>query len=395
VRRPNRAVLTRPATLRTAPVREAPVRGIRRLIYHPHDRGLPSMFYFTKIAITLLAIAVIVMMSYRIRGVLLSIFLGLFLAIGLDPIVSKLTQRGMRRGLAALLVSFAILALLTVIILILLQPAIDQTTALVKQLPDFAQGVIDQMSKAGVNFDTNRLSGYIADGVKQLPNILSFSVGGLSKILGTVASSLFNVFTVMVLTVYFMLALPRLRTGIFRLVETQETMDVVDTALSKVGGYVSGQLILCLAAGLTTTIALSLLGVPYPAVIGLVVGVLDALPQVGAMIASVLGALIALSDGWQPMVITLAVILLYQQIENYVISPRVFSSAVGLSPLAVFVAVLIGGGVGGVIGAVVALPVTAAGKVLIGHAMRDRVPVAVDELDDLPGAEAAPGGGSR
>jgi predicted PurR-regulated permease PerM len=74
------------------------------------------------------------------------------------------------------------------------------------------------------------------------------------------------------------------------------------------------------------------------------------------------------------MVVTLVVILVYQQVENYVISPRVFSSAVGLTPLAVFVAVLIGGGVGGVIGALVALPVTAAGKVLVGHAMRHRVP---------------------
>jgi predicted PurR-regulated permease PerM len=348
-------------------------------MHHPGDRALPSMFYFTKIALTLIAIGVILMLSYQIRGVLLSIFLGLFLAIGFDPVISKLTARGMRRGLAVALIFVGIIAALTLIILILLQPAIDQTTALVRQLPDFAQRLIDELSKAGVNFDTNKLTGYIGDGVKQLPNILSFSVGGVSKVLGTVASSVFNVFTVMVLTVYFMLALPRIRIAMFRLVQTQDTMDVVDSALSKVGGYVSGQLILCLAAGLTSTIALSLLGVPYPAVIGLVVGLFDALPQVGAMIASVLGALIAASDGWQPMVLTLVVILVYQQIENYVISPRVFSSAVGLSPLAVFVAVLIGGGVGGVIGALVALPLSAAGKVLLGHALRNRVPALMAE----------------
>jgi predicted PurR-regulated permease PerM len=365
------------------------VTGLRRLMHHPRDRTLPSMLYFTKIALTLVSIGVILMLSYQIRSVLLSIFLGLFLAIGFDPIISKLTARGMRRGLAVALIFLGILAALTLIILILLQPAIDQTTALVRQLPDFAQRFIDQLSKAGVDFDTNKITGYIEDGVKQLPNILSFSVGGVSKVLGTVASSVFNVFTVMVLTVYFMLALPRIRAAMFRLVQTQDTMDVVDNALSKVGGYVSGQLILCLAAGLTSTIALSLLGVPYPAVIGLVVGLFDALPQVGAMIASVLGALIAVSDGWQPMVITLVVILVYQQIENYVISPRVFSSAVGLSPLAVFVAVLIGGGVGGGIGALVALPVSAAGKVLIGHAMRNRVPA----LATVPAGDGEPPAG--
>jgi len=107
-------------------------------------------------------------------------------------------------------------------------------------------------------------------------------------------------------------------------------------------------------------------------VIGLIVALFDAVPQVGAIIAAFVGTLIALSGGWKPAVITLAVILLYQQVENYVISPRIFSQAVNLSPLAVFVAVLVGGGIGGAVGALVALPVSAASKLVIAYLLRQR-----------------------
>lgn len=117
---------------------------------------------------------------------------------------------------------------------------------------------------------------------------------------------------------------------------------------------------------------LSLLQVPYSAVIGLLLALFDAVPQVGAIIAAVVGTLIALSGGWQPAIITLVVILAYQQIENCVISPPIFSQAVNLSPLAVFVAVLVGGGIGSAVGALVALPVSAAAKVVVAYLLRQR-----------------------
>lgn len=349
------------------PTLEAPV---------PFDQRTPSRWpplsYYAKITLVVVAVLGVLMIAYQIRSILLSIFLGLFLAVGFEPLIRVLTRRGVPRGLAVLMLIAGFLVMTGVVGYVLLQPAIEQTTALVKALPSTVDSTMSQLDKLGIKIDANSVSTAAQDLVTELPKILSTSVGSLGAVVGAVGAAIFNAFTVIVLSIYFMMALPRLRSALAQMLGTRERGLVVEAALQKVGGYVSGQLTLCFLAGVVSTITLSLLHVPYSAVIGLIVALFDAVPQVGAMIAAVIGTLIALSGGWQPAVITLAVILLYQQLENYVISPRIFSQAVNLSPLAVFVAVLVGGGIGGAVGALVALPVSAAAKVVVAYLLRHR-----------------------
>lgn len=333
---------------------------------------LPPMSYFAKITITVVVVLGLIVLTYKVRSVLLSVFLGLFLAVGFEPVIRWLVRRGLRRGLAVLVLFVSFAVVLGGIGTVLVQPALAQGRELISALPDVADNVLNQLRRAGIKVDTNQISKWAGDLAKELPKILSTSVGSLSAVLGAIAAAVFNVVTVVALSAYFMLALPRLRRAGEHMLGTRDRALVMSQALDKVGGYVSGQLTLCFLAGLVTTLALTVFGVPYAAVIGLIVGLFDALPQVGASIAAVLGTLIALSDGWKPALVTLVVILAYQQVENYVISPRIFSQAVNLSPLAVFVAVLVGGGLAGAVGALVALPVTAAAKVVLAYAFRLR-----------------------
>jgi len=349
------------------PALEAPV---------PFDQRTPSRWpplsYYAKITLVVVAVLGVLMIAYQIRSILLSIFLGLFLAVGFEPLIRVLTRRGVPRGLAVLILIVGFLVMTGLVGYILLQPAIEQTTALVKALPGTVDSTMAQLDKLGIKINADSVSTAAQDLVRELPKILSTSVGSLGAVVGAVGAAIFNAFTAIVLSIYFMMALPRLRATLAHMLGTRERGLVVEAALQKVGGYVSGQLTLCFLAGVVSTIVLSLLHVPYAAVIGLIVALFDAVPQVGAMIAAVIGTLIALSGGWQPAVLTLAVILLYQQLENYVISPRIFSQAVNLSPLAVFVAVLVGGGIGGAVGALVALPVSAAAKVIVAYLLRHR-----------------------
>jgi predicted PurR-regulated permease PerM len=342
----------------------------------PFDQRMPSRWpplgYYAKITLVVVAVLGTLVMAYNIRSILLSIFLGLFLAVGFEPLIRVLTQRGVPRALAVVIMILGFLILTAIVGYVLLQPAIEQTTALVKALPATIDSAMGQLDKLGIKIDASSFANSAQDLLKELPKILSTSVGSVGAVLGAVGAAIFNVFTVIVLSIYFMLAMPRLRAALAHMLGTRERGLVVEAALQKVGGYVSGQLTLCFLAGVVATVVLSLLHVPYSAVIGLIVALFDAVPQVGAIIAAFVGTLIALSGGWQPAVITLGVILLYQQIENYVISPRIFSQAVNLSPLAVFVAVLVGGGIGGAVGALVALPVSAAAKVVIAYLLRHR-----------------------
>jgi len=342
----------------------------------PADAGIPSRWpplaYYAKIILVVVAVLGVLVMAYNIRSILLSIFLGLFLAVGFEPLIRVLTRRGVPRALAVVIMIVGFLALTAVVGYVLLQPAIEQTTALVKALPATIDSAMGQLDKLGITIDASSLSSSAQDLLKEVPKILSTSVGSVSAVLGAVGGAIFSVFTVIVLSIYFMLAMPRLRAALAHMLGTRERGLVAEAALQKVGGYVSGQLTLCFLAGVVATVVLSLLHVPYSAVIGLIVALFDAVPQVGAIIAAFVGTLIAFSGGWKPAVITLAVVLIYQQIENYVISPRIFSQAVNLSPLAVFVAVLVGGGIGGAVGALVALPVSAAAKVIVAYLLRQR-----------------------
>ncbi len=342
----------------------------------PLDERIPPRWpppsYYAKVTAVIVLVLGGLFMAYEVRRILLSLFLGLFLAVGFEPLIRMLTRRGLRRGLAVTILVLGFLLLTAGVGYILLQPAIEQATQLIKVLPSVVDSSIDQLTRWGITIDTASISGWAQDLAKELPKLLAASVGSLGAVLGAVGTAVFNAFTVVALSIYFMLALPRLRASLAHMLGTRERGLVVEAALQKVGGYVSGQLTLCLLAGVVSTVVLSLLHVPYSAVIGLIVALLDAVPQVGATIAAVIGTAIALSNGWQSALVTLGVILAYQQLENYVISPRIFSQAVNLSPLAVFVAVLVGGGLGGIVGALVALPVAAAAKVVIAYVLRHR-----------------------
>ena len=168
-----------------------------------------------------------------------------------------------------------------------------------------------------------------------------------------------------VLTVYFSLAMPRLRERAHRLARDPHRTKAIDAALSKVGAYVTGQGILCAVAGSTAYLALSLLGVPYAAALSLLVLFLDAIPQVGAAIGSLVSVAVALSVGVPQALGVAAFFGLYQSLENYLLAPRIFSQTINLTPLTALLAVLIGATIAGVLGAIVALPITAAAIVVV------------------------------
>jgi predicted PurR-regulated permease PerM len=194
-----------------------------------------------------------------------------------------------------------------------------------------------------------------------LVSALTAVFSALGLLLGGAAAAL----TTLVLMVYFGLAMPRLRASLARLLARPDRVQTLDEALGRVGGYISGQVLVSLIAGAVSFVFFLVAGVPYPALLAVVVALFDALPQVGAFLASLIGTAVALSQSWGLAVATLAFFCAYQAIENYLVAPRVFSRAIDLSPLAAFVAVLVGASLGGLLGALVALPVTAAGKIVL------------------------------
>ncbi len=345
----------------------------------PSHRGpsnLPPMLHYAKAATVILLVIGAALLLKEVRSVAASIFLGFFFAAGLEPFIRRMERRGLRRGLAVTVIVLGALTLFVLIVWLMVAPAVSQATDFVTAIPQLLNDLSERSEGReifGVKLDDPEVQKSIQDGLDKIPEIATSSLGTIYGVVGGVATALFGMFTVAALTIYFMLAMPRLHSFAARALHDPERVRVLDESLDRIGGYVTGQLIVSLSAGIFAATFLSIAGVPYAMILGLAVGFLDAIPQIGATIGAVLCTLVALTESVGLAIVVFAVLLAYQQFENFVLAPRVFSKAVDLSPIAVFIAVLTGAAVGGAIGALTALPVAASLKVVFRYLFRDQL----------------------
>jgi predicted PurR-regulated permease PerM len=193
-------------------------------------------------------------------------------------------------------------------------------------------------------------------------------VGTILGITKSVGAMIFNLLTISILTIYFLLSLPRterLAESLFRGEHRERNVRILDESLEKVGGYVSGNIFVSVVAGMFAYAAFRFMGLPFAAALGMWVAIADLIPTVGATLGALAGVIVAAFVGWGEVIVVIIYFIVYQQVENYVIVPRVMKRAVDLSPALVIVSVLIGGSLAGFAGALLALPLAAAGKVLV------------------------------
>jgi predicted PurR-regulated permease PerM len=291
---------------------------------------------------------------------LLLITLGLFLAIGLEPAVSWLINHRFPRWAAVLSVFGGMLLLLAGFIASAIPALIDQGGKLVQNAPQYLQQVNDSSSTLG---QLNERF-HIQENIQQF---LSDSGPGLASGILSVGEAVFSVFSsvliVLVLTAYFMADLPRVRATLYRLFPAPRRPRAIllgDQILVKVGGYVLGNVVISVISAVTTFIWLTVFGVPYALLLAILVALLDLIPVVGSAVAGVLVALAAFSVSVPVGIATIGFFIAYKFVEDYVLSPKVFGKVLKLPALVTVVAILIGGALLGLVGALVALPIAAA-----------------------------------
>ncbi|HSF26850.1 MAG TPA: AI-2E family transporter [Actinomycetes bacterium] len=358
-------------------------------------RELASLGHYARVTVTVLAVVAVALLAYRARGVLILVLSGFLIAAGLDPLVAAVARRGLRRGLAVALVFGAGLLATALFVVLALAPAIGQFAQVVTALPGQLQELGERLQGSGpisdwlAREDIREQAQTLLD---RVPALLASSVGALFGAVTAVIGLIFAGFTVAALSVYFLLALPRIRRFAAAALGDPERAAVMSDALGRVGGYITGQLAICLLHGVCSYIVFVILDLPYAALLAVTVAILDAVPQVGALLGALVALVFAVPLGIVTSVAVVVYFVVYQQLENYVVAPRVFSRAVELSPLAVFVAVLVGATLTGLVGAVAALPVTAAGKVVLRYVFRDRlarIEASAHGVDPEPGVTAA------
>jgi predicted PurR-regulated permease PerM len=293
-------------------------------------------------------------------SILVLIFVAMFLAIGLNPAVARLRAWHVPRGGAVAIVALVLLALIGGGLYALVPPLVTQTGELVKNIPGYITSLqrnhtindliqrYDLVNKAQSALDAGTVG-----------NALGGVVGGAKLLFGTI----FNVITVLVLTIYFMAAFDRIKNGAYRLVPASRRARVSllgDEILAKVGAYIVGALSIAVLAGASTWILALIVGLAYPFALAVVVAVCDLIPQIGATLGAVVVSLVGLASSLTTGIICAVFFLVYQQVENYLIYPGVMRRSVKVSDVAAVVAALLGAALFGVVGALAAIPMVAA-----------------------------------
>jgi predicted PurR-regulated permease PerM len=300
------------------------------------------------------------------RSVIVLVVVAAFIAVGLDPVVQSLVNRGVRRSYAVLIVTLGLLAIVTLFVVSLVPVLRDQLT----QIVDNAPGWLNQLRHNRTFASLDRKYDVIDKVNARLQNadFASTAFGSVFSVGLAVLSALFNAFIIFVLTLYFLSALPRIKEACYSLAPASRRdriRSLSDEILRQVGGYVSGALIVALCAGTSSFIFLSFVGLSgYALALALVVAITDFIPLVGATIGASIVSLIGFANGVGIGIACVIFYIAYQQVENYVIYPRVMRSSVNVPGVVTVVAVLIGGTLMGVVGALLAIP-TAAGILLI------------------------------
>ena len=301
----------------------------------------------------------------NVRSILVLIFIALFLAIGLNPAVVRLTKWGLPRGLAVATVGIGAMLLLCGGLFALIPPLVQQTGSLIDNLPGYINNLQrnDQLNK--LNEDYKLLD--------QLESVAT--AGNITKALGGVwggvqvaFSAIFNILTVVVLTLYFMAAFDRLKEGGYRLVPASRRQRVQllgDEILTKVGAYLGGALAIAVVAGLSSFVFLLILHVPYPYALAVLVALTDLIPQIGATLGAIVVSVVGFAHSIEAGIACVIFFLVYQQVENYLIYPTVMRRAVKVTDLAAILSVLLGVSLLGVVGALIAIPVVAAVQLIV------------------------------
>jgi predicted PurR-regulated permease PerM len=334
---------------------------------------------------------------YTTRAVLVRVLIALFIAVSLDPAVRMLTRRGMRRGLAVLVIFLVAGGLVAAFLVSVIPAMIHQFQALVHDFPGYFASLQERSARFRVLSDrfhlTSKIQGLLAD----LPGRLGSGLLGYTRrLFGALASAL----TVAVLAVYFMTDLPRLRHGVrllFPKAHRARFGRIADVMVDKVGDYMIGNLLISLAAGLASFAVFAALGVPFAVPLAFVVAVCDLIPMIGATLGAVICVLAALltTELWPATVVVAIFFVAYQQLENYVIAPRILRHTVSMSAAAVLLAALIGGTILGLVGALMAIPIAAALKVVLAERLHARDAAGADgrgSEDHEPALPPAPAG---
>lgn len=304
------------------------------------------------------------------RGVLTWIIIAAFLALALNPAVEALVRRGLGRRTAVAIVFLGTIAAIIGIAALFVPTLVDELNGFRQAVPGYVDDVTHGRGVIGRLADKYDLVARVKKAVEGGGFDKAIGVSGVAvSVARGIISTIVATVTIAFLTLFMLLEGPAWIERFYSVVPEEHrprVQRVAHAIYRTIGGYVSGNLLISLIAGVSTTVVLYALGVPFAVALGLVVAILDLVPLAGATLAAILVSAVAFVTVSVPAAIAVVVFfIVYQQIENQVLQPLVYSRTVRLSPLAILIAVLVGAELAGILGALAAIPVAGTIQILV------------------------------
>jgi predicted PurR-regulated permease PerM len=321
-------------------------------------------------AFLVLGIVATVYLAFQLRDVIVSAVIAILLAVGLQGPVARLRKLGIPKALGLLIVYMGVLLTLVIAGWLLLPPVFRDLRELARQAPTYLASAQVQLGRFGIDMSVPAIdelerrvlaevSSDVGSYIGRALSILNFTFGLLGGFLNTLL--------VLVMSIFIVTEGPAFRSHLLSLLpadKEQQWQRITQRIAMKIQGWMLGTVLLGLIVGGISTISLLLLGMPYAFLLGLLAGIGECIPMIGPIIAAVPAVSIAAFYGWGLFAAVLVLYIVIQQLENYLLVPRVMGSTVELPGLVVLVAFLIGTELLGVMGGILAMPVAAAIQVI-------------------------------
>lgn len=340
---------------------------------------ITTQTYFKTVLLIVGTILLLAILKTTAHAIIV-IFTAFFLALALNAPVSFLARHipGKARGNRAWATSIAFLVVILLLggfLASIVPPLVKQTQSLVNAAPGLVEDVRDQNSALGKFVRRYNLEDQVNDISKQLTNRVKGGAGKAFSTLQSIGSSLFTMLTVLALTFMMLVEGPRRLEFFHELVPSRHkamARRIGNDMYQVVKGYVNGQVTLAALAAVLITPALFILGVKYPLGLMVIVFICGLIPMVGHTIGAIIVSLVALFTSPTAAIIVLAYYIFYQQVENYLIQPRIQANSTDMSPLLVFGSVVIGVSFSGLLGGLVAIPVAGCLRIVLLEYLRSK-----------------------
>lgn len=330
-------------------------------------------------------VGLVIWFLYTIRDVITILFIAFILSSALGPWVDWLEKRRIPRVAGVVAIAVLVFGILSLAVVLLIPAVVEEVRQLTNRLPEIYTAITGKLFTIGGGQDQTEILATIERNLQAvtrgLVQLTSGVFGTLSTIFGGVASFL----TVLIISFYMIME----ENGARKLIQSVAPVkylpyltQLIAKVQSKMGSWLRGQLLLSLIIGMLTFVGLSLLGVKYALSLAILAGFLEVIPFIGPVIAAIPAVFFAANESPLLALLTVALYLLIQQLENNIVVPKVMQQTIGLHPIIILVSLLVGARLGGIIGMIIAVPLTAIIAIFLHDLFEERRAKANQLLQD-------------